>query len=197
VSITGNGFLQGAGVKLSGADLPDIFGENISVSGDGQVLVATFELTDVPLGARDVVVANPDGSFARLDSGFTVEETRPARTWVDIVGRGLVAAGREQKYLFTYGNSGNVDTPAQLWVVGLPSDAQLFIISETVEIRIDSTIRPAGDSVFLVTQDFGTVLPIFIPKVRPNETGVIALGIKLPVGSVGSEFTLGAWIANP
>ncbi len=85
VSITnlaGTGFLSGASVNLSKAGLPDIAATGVTVVSPVKI-TCTFDLTGAFLGARDVVVTNPDGQTGSLTDGFTVKPLcGPTPEWV-------------------------------------------------------------------------------------------------------------------
>lgn len=109
VTITGNGFQDGAQVVLSRSGEPD-FGVApfFTTVESGTEIRALFLLHDVNQGTWDVTVQNPDNSYGTLYGGFTVE-LRNDDLWITIVGRNDLLLGEETPFTIWYGNSGNVD----------------------------------------------------------------------------------------
>src|SRR5262245_26353092 len=64
--ISGAGFASGATVMLRRAGESDIAGEPVAVGSGGAIAVTTFDLTGKATGPWDVVLTNPDGTFATL-----------------------------------------------------------------------------------------------------------------------------------
>jgi hypothetical protein len=73
-SIAGSGFQNGATVTLNSSSAPDIVASGIVVVNQNQVS-CTVNLAGASLGARNVVVTNPDGRIAVLPNGFLVKGT--------------------------------------------------------------------------------------------------------------------------
>jgi len=71
VTIHGQNFLSGATASLI-LGQTEIVGTNTTVTGDGQSLTTTFDLTDAEAGLYDVRVVNPDGGQGQLEDGFRV-----------------------------------------------------------------------------------------------------------------------------
>ena len=71
--IIGTGFHNGATAKLA-CGQTNVPGSNSSVSGNGQILTATYDLTQTAPGVCDVVVTNADMNSAKLSNGFTVQQ---------------------------------------------------------------------------------------------------------------------------
>ncbi len=72
-TVFGSDFQDGASVVLTGPG-PDIIPVTVSVSKDGNTILATFDLTDKALGLWDVVVTNPDFTTSTLTEGFLIED---------------------------------------------------------------------------------------------------------------------------
>ena len=84
VTLNGSGFQAGAGVS---------FGEDVrvvNVTGSGETLSVTLDLTNARLGAHQVSVANPDGGAATCACEFTVFEV-PTITGLTPSSRGAGA----------------------------------------------------------------------------------------------------------
>jgi hypothetical protein len=110
VRISAPGIKMGATAKLTGIG-PDIPGSNFA-SPSPRVVTATFDLTGVPPGVRDVVVINPDSSVITLQAAFTVEIGGAPNVRIRKGGTTAVP-GRVLDYFIIIENTGNVDAPYQ------------------------------------------------------------------------------------
>jgi hypothetical protein len=106
VVIRGGVFQPGTAVQLRRAGQPDIVGTSVSVSQDGFMVVATFDLTEKAKGPWDVVMINPDGNSITLPGRFTVEAGRSPELWVEIVGRPAIGANQYSTYHTSLSGSG-------------------------------------------------------------------------------------------
>jgi hypothetical protein len=77
VSIYGHRFWPGANVRIAGPDGSVVPAREASVSQDGQVISAVFDLAGRMTGEWDVVVTNPDQSAAELKKALTVDRSTP------------------------------------------------------------------------------------------------------------------------
>ena len=87
-TIIGEGIIEGMTVVLRRAGQADIIGTVTYI--DGFSLGVRFNLTSQVQGAWDVVVNKPDGTSATLPGAFTIQETRPAKGFVEILGRNRI-----------------------------------------------------------------------------------------------------------
>jgi hypothetical protein len=71
-SIAGSGFQNGATVILNSSSAPDIVASGVVVVNQNQIS-CTVNLAGASLGARNVVVTNPDGRVGVLPNGFLVK----------------------------------------------------------------------------------------------------------------------------
>lgn len=158
VTITGDGFLQGAQVKLSRAGEADIVGTVGKI--ERNKIMATFNLEGKTRGTWDLVLTNlpayPTSPPVILPGAFTIEEGRAPQVWMDIMGRNEVSIwGGYLKILM--GNRGNVDaigTPVihgipkgTSWVLYKDYSVEPTIYAETEEgvaILLPTTIIPPG-----------------------------------------------------
>jgi hypothetical protein len=83
ISIRGANFIPGSTVKLILYGQPDITGEGVSLI-DSSRIDCTVNLTGKVEGAWTIEITGPDGSIARLISGFTI--TAPQGK-IDVIGR--------------------------------------------------------------------------------------------------------------
>src|SRR6185436_13602758 len=129
VSIEGNGFQPGATVSLAGGGLPELQASFAAVDSAGTRLRTRFDLRAAPVGDRDLVVRNPDGSQQVLPDGFLVEPGSDPDLWAEIVGLNLVRAGLPRPLNVLYGNRGNVDLEeSRVVVLRWPAADQLQIV---------------------------------------------------------------------
>ena len=121
VTITGDGFMEGAQVKLVRNGEPDIVGTAVVTKNS---IAATFDLAGKTRGPWDVVVTNlpayPDWSVT-LPAAFTIEEGIAPQVWMDIVGRAEVSAWGAY-FQILIGNRGNVDAVGAPIIDGIPKD---------------------------------------------------------------------------
>ncbi|MCH7697826.1 MAG: hypothetical protein IH865_02655 [Chloroflexi bacterium] len=186
-------FADGATATLTRSGEPDVVGDPVGVASDGSRIATTFDLSGSTLGAWDVAVINADGTTFTLPSGFTIEEGRAAQVWVDIVGRDVIRADRQQTYTILFGNRGNVNAlGVPLWIGGIPEGA-------TWDLGFEVTPPPLSDidwtQVPTQIETEGEIrVPLFIPVIPPDFTG--ALEISLAVSAGQEPFELHAWL-NP
>jgi hypothetical protein len=107
VRVFGSGFQNGATITLTGTGT-DIPGLGVAVLNSSS-LTATFALNGATLGARNLIVTNPDGTSASLLSGFTVEPGGAPQLAIDIIGRDKIRFGEAQTYYAFIRNLGTVD----------------------------------------------------------------------------------------
>lgn len=108
-TIFGNGFTDGATVRLTRTGEADIPGNPAMVLPGGGVISTAFNLTGKTPGTWSVVVTNPDGTSRMLTDAFTIDEGGAPLLWHEIVGPPDIRAGRTTRVFFFYGNRGNVD----------------------------------------------------------------------------------------
>ena len=106
-TIIGTGFHGGATVTLL-CGTSTVMGSNASVTGGGQAISATFDLTSSSPGTCNVVVTNPDQTSAQLAQGFTVRQGGSPDLRIQKIGTTAVP-GRNMNYAITVENLGNVD----------------------------------------------------------------------------------------
>lgn len=70
-NLSGSGFQNGATVILNSSSAPDIVASGVVVVNQNQIS-CTVDLAGASLGARNVVVTNPDGRVTVLQNGFSV-----------------------------------------------------------------------------------------------------------------------------
>jgi hypothetical protein len=197
--VSGNGFVDGATVKLARAGQPDIAGDPVQVDAGGSAIAATFDLAGKPTGPWDVVVSNLDGTSTTLPAGFTVEEGRAPQLWVNVVGR-FFRPGRPSKLTIFYGNRGNVDAFGVPFSLSLPDgyDGRRFFVLapppvQSGQARSDWSQVPV--TVDLDAPNGFIDIPLLLPVVPAGFTGMLQIGLTLPPGAQDSALL--ATIGDP
>ncbi|MDP9100055.1 MAG: hypothetical protein M3N48_13855 [Verrucomicrobiota bacterium] len=193
-TIIGEGIVNGVTVLLRRAGQPDIIG--VITSTDGYSLTARFNLTGQAQGGWDVVVTRPDGTSATLPAAFTIQATRAAKGFVEILGRNKVGPHRDSTFYVSYGNSGNVDIYDVMLLLHLPKGASVRALNG---LGLPPDFQPApgleGISIETPTE---TLVPIWFYYLPANEnrsiTFVINLRDKLPAPA---DFELKAELLLP
>ena len=174
VRIDGASFTDDMTVRLQKDGQPDIHGTSVSIQDGGTTLKATFDLSGKMRGLWDVVILRPDGSFATLPGGFTLEEGKSPKLWMDIVGLNVFRFFRPQVYHIIYGNSGNVDCSlANVLLRGIPKDATIrtdfgYKIDQLSETR--GTQSPKS---YVYETDDEKMIPIQLFNVPAGYTGIL------------------------
>jgi hypothetical protein len=174
--VSGNGFVQGASVKLTRAGQSDILGD--APRADGSAIRTSFDLTGKARGAWDVIVTNPDATTRTLPGAFTIEVGRAPDPWVDIIG---MVTRHNSPFTIAYGNRGNVDAVAvpltfgtssayglgRLFPITLPPNGLLVWDEASITVT-------AGDP-----EGF-TNVPLLLPVVPAGFTGTLQIRLTLP-----------------
>ncbi len=110
--IIGTGFHAGAAAKLA-CGQSNVPGQNTTISGGGQILAATYDLTHTVPGACDVTVTNPDMNSVTLPQSFTVQQGGAANIQVSVVGTLAIKpldGPTPVTYSILVSNTGNIDS---------------------------------------------------------------------------------------
>lgn len=134
VTAVGSGFAPGATATLSGGPTP-IPGADVSVSLDGHLLKATFDLTGQPPGPRDFVVTNPRGGTMTIPGGFTVQSGGAANVQFNLFGPYYLRAGEGRTYYASATNTGSVNAPGLVGLIKIPSAIQ---VQSTLPVLTDA-----------------------------------------------------------
>jgi hypothetical protein len=207
VNVFGHGLGPGAGVRLV-RGTSEIVGNPASVAAGGTFVTASFDLNAAQIGAWDVIVANPDGAMSTLAGAFSVESARSPALWVDVLGPGVLRAGRRStgKYFVRFGNRGNVDA------LGVPLGLA-FSPDLSYALRFKVLSPPARAGQVLSGDDWRRVeidtapvatgatfinIPLLLPVVPAGFAGVLELTLTSPASSAaGSESSLVAFVDTP
>ena len=119
VQILGGDLQAGAQVKLTGLG-PDIAGTVITTATTA-VATVRFNLQGAAVGARNVVVTNPDNTSVTLPEAFMIVQGGTPQLSASIVGFNAIWIGRAQAFLISYRNSGNVDALGTHLIVTFPT----------------------------------------------------------------------------
>jgi hypothetical protein len=177
-SITAPSVEAGAVVTLAQKGVTAATATNVSV-GNGAV-TATFDLTKVPAGVYDVVIANPDGGVITLPASFTVGLTGSSQPSIDIIGRTVLRGGQQQYYYIVIGNQGNEDAEMVHFRVKFPPYFQFTLGTTLTQIQTTSPL-PANTVPYDVT---------LVPPGQPAEDGTTAVDLYLPYVAAGQTYSI-------
>lgn len=204
VFVSGDGFVNGATVKLTRAGHADIVGNPVQVDVKGSAIAATFDLLGRSIGLWDVVVINPDGTSKTQAAGFAIEEGRAPELWVDILGQSVARPAGSVQFFILFGNLGNVDAlGVPLVLVSRPGNVAFSLRFPIVpppphagQVPTDWSHKP-----IIAIPDAGpdsTVIPLLLPVVPAGFTGALILTLTAPAGlAVGQTFQLGVGLGLP
>ena len=119
VTVTGDDFSPQAILRLVRPQFAEFAPVTYNVVNATKI-VATFDLTDAPLGLYDVEVINPDGSTAVQPYRFLVEQAEPIDVTVGMGGPSTLGIGQIGNYLVSLESITNVDTPYVFFECGVP-----------------------------------------------------------------------------
>ena len=146
--IFGAGFHAGSTVQMACSG-QTIAGTNVSPSGNGRLLTATFRLGGVPAGNCNITVKDPDGTSATLSSGFNVTQGGAPNVLVYKVGTPAIrhvahGPAASSTYYVTLTNAGDVDATSNLLTESLDSPFSLFSMTppgaaDTATMNTDRT----------------------------------------------------------
>ena len=189
--VSGNGFVRGAAVKLVRAGQPDIVAQPVQVDAGGSAIAVTFDLTGKPTGSWNVVVTSPNGVTQTLTGGFIVEPGRAPQLWVDVIGR-FFRPGRPSRLTILYGNRGNVDAVGVPFFLSIPkgyAPRRFFAITPPPprpgQERNDWSQVPVTVDFLGENSDF-IQIPLLLPVVPAGFTGILQIGLTLPLGAQDS-----------
>jgi hypothetical protein len=172
LTITGDGFMEGAQVKLIRAGEPDIVGNALVTK---KKITATFDLAGKTQGSWDIVVTNlpvyPELSVT-LPAAFTIEEGIPPQVWMDIVGRTVVSTWGAQLSILI-GNRGNVEAVGSPIIHGIPKECRWYLYG-----------LPAGQTPIAMSTETETILLLPGMVVPPDAV------VKLDLWIEGYETTI-------
>ena len=120
VTVTGDDFSPQAILRLIRPQFAEFAPVSYNVVNATKI-VATFDLTDAPLGLYDVEVINPDGSTAIQPYRFLVEPAEPIDATIGMGGPSTLGIGQIGNYLVSLESITNVDTPYVFFEYGAPT----------------------------------------------------------------------------
>ncbi|MER2513647.1 MAG: choice-of-anchor Q domain-containing protein [Nitrosomonas ureae] len=176
--IFGNGFINGAQVKLKRSGQTDIIGSPTKVDSGGSAILTSFDLAAASAGVWDVEVTNPDGDTKKLPNAFSTEPAKIPELWVEVVVQDVFRAGQTVIYSVYFGNRGNVDAfavPLSLTIPGkiAPSFLQKITAppAHPNQVRTDWLDVPVDVSVSAQSTDMNNHVPLVIPVIPAGFVG--------------------------
>ncbi len=113
ISLIGTAIEPGATVRMTDSDGTNHDTIRIYYDHNG-LLSATFDLTGLPTGLADIVIANPGAETITLNDSFEVIGTAFDRITAGVQIPGLVRVGRTFEGIIEYANEGTNDVPAPI-----------------------------------------------------------------------------------
>lgn len=201
-SLFGHAFADGDTVKLTRTGQADVVGESVHVVARGRILATELDIQGKVPGAWNVVVTHADGSSDTLPGGFTIDEGGAPRLWHDVVGPFVQRAGKPTRYLFFYGNRGNVDALGVPLMMVVPRGVVLKVLSPI------SKIRPlAGEPEFdwsayplelePATTPDESIFALLVPIIPAGSSGVLAFSVTTPASFVGTPVQMYPGLGTP
>lgn len=177
LQIAGTGFTTTTTARLVGVN-DEVIAHGTSASADGTSILASFDLTGRPLGVRDVVLTNNDGTSTRLLASFVVEESRLPSLWIDIVGRGFVRREQARPFAIMFGNRGNVDLYDVFLFLKIPSGVPyaLDVLPITWGIpALDNVVELPG----FIAGGY-TYIPLWVYSLPAASSRVLSMSLTVP-----------------
>lgn len=182
IRIRGTGFAEGATVGLAREGQESVtLAESVSLDESGQMLSATFVMESEPLGERDIVVTNPDGTSGTLTDGFQIEARAPMSLEVEILGRNRYRTGRATRAMFLVHNRSNVDaTGVPAWIMTSATTSQW-----EAEFPVQALLTPEGEAIDLdfgagetwYDVDSGRLFPTFLSSIPAGGTVTLTMAV--------------------
>jgi 6-phosphogluconolactonase (cycloisomerase 2 family) len=160
IEIVGNGFQNGATVMLTGTG-PSISASYTNV-GNSSSLAATFNLTGVPVGARNIVIRNPDTTSITLPNAFTVQQGGAPQLWAQLTGRDKIRIGVPQTFYINYGNLGTTDALGTRLMANVPTS-----------VAPNLTLGNSNGVVTMADQGATTLITINLGRVPAGSTSFV------------------------
>jgi len=185
VVISGNGFQDGAEIKLSKDGEEDIVIPSFFTTVNSETeMEALFNLrdTEISLGSWDIIITNPNNSKGIFNGGFTVEDLNEDM-WINIAGRDPIQVGEETPITIWFGNNGNVD--ARDIIIELD-------ISDQPMFKFDLEIAP---DYFITILDYK--IRLYHGILAPGEQSHFTMNLLFPIetGGLGGEFDFEARVS--
>ena len=199
VVVSGQGFAEGATVRLTRAGQADIIGNPVQVDVAGSAIATTFDLTGRAIGLWDVVVTNPDATTKTQAAGFAIEAGRAPELWTDVLGATGIRFGRPNRYLIFFGNRSNVDALAVPLVLQIRPGTVAFSLGFLIappppqagQIPTDFTEEPITAVPNAGRDPNSTIIPLLLPVVPAGFSGVLDVRLTLPAGVPTFEIVAG------
>jgi hypothetical protein len=189
VTIEGDNFQEGLGIKLAKVGEPEIPASSVTLV-DPTKISAVFDLAGAEPGSWDIVVTNPDSKEVGIfPDGFIIESGGESDVWVDILGRPIIRSGRPAPFMVFYGNQGNIDVKeAVLWVAGIPNDADVDVsLSDSIQPMPDPEIESNEVSPVVFEIQGQRVIGVTLNSISPGETGNMNFSLNIP-GLTSADF---------
>ncbi len=182
LTIDGAGLQSGATCQLT-TGATAIRAIQASVNAAGTSISCTFALNGTSPGLYNVVVANPDGSSATKQSGFTVRQGTGPVLWTGVVGRPTTRANSPTTFEITYGNSGDTDAYFNVIWVAVPSSLTSVALDVAAPPQLPGQSLSYVGAFASFTSGDTTYFPLLVPLLAPGAFG--SLQLQLTDAAVG------------
>lgn len=184
IEINGQWLDSDANVSLIRSGHEDIIADNLAT--DGSKLSATFNLTNKAIGEWNLIVRNQDGRNATAPASFIIEEGKKPKVWAEIIGREKIRVEVKTQYQLRYGNSGNTDVTAPLFIIS-SSNAKISLSrdgefkNEPIQVLGIGSSNPLGIlspgsfcsiPFYLVTHNTGTNVNLDVSTFNGDDTQI-------------------------
>lgn len=204
VTIGGAGFQSGATCQLV-LDGTTIAATAATVNATGTSITCTFALSGASAGAYSIQVVNPNGGGTfTANSTFTVESGTGPTIWLNLVGRPDIRYATPSTFAVSYGNSGDTDAIGVVIYVSVPSGYTAALTSPLAALPTLSDFNPnalptsyqmSDGSTLSALSNGSTLIPLFIPRIAPGQSGSLQFQITAPASS--AAFTVQAYNWQP
>ena len=172
------------------------------------VIIATFDLFNQPLGLYDVIVEKLDDPFQNdyvLSKVFEIEKGIRPEVIADIIGSNIIRTGVRSNFKIKVFNKGNVDALSVPLIIQVPPDVEIQIINkifnpnDTImgyDNRIDFSEIPNEIILDSIRSKYNPQknIPILIYRIAPNSSCEIDLSIK---SNSSTPFQFNAFVYEP
>lgn len=200
ISIAG-AFYQPVKVRLERqGELPIIAPDSVISLFNGQLIKATFDLRNKPIGVWNVIVEIVGDTTMVKENAFIIEEGNFMKPWTELIGFPVIRANTWQNYSLKVGNSGNINLYGVPVCIGIPIGMEVDFLFEPLVIG-DSLNQydTIANYVILDTLDAESIDSIklysfLVGLIPPNS--VVAVNFRVKSPSIGQDI-IWTWATTP
>ncbi|MEM1116978.1 MAG: hypothetical protein AAGJ11_10765 [Bacteroidota bacterium] len=178
VRFGGQGFTETTTAQVTGGD-GAIDPVRTSVNEAGTVLTVQFDLTDEPVGVRDLVVSG-GGESTTLQGALTIEDAVFPEVFVQVLAPVRVPRTRERRYTVLLQNRGNVSVSGYPYLAGMPLEAEWDVDGFDARMPDGSVVPWSTVARTLASDEGGQVVSLPLMTLGPNETREVHIDASIP-----------------